>query len=539
MSNRLLTAGAFAVCLTLLPDATRADENTEKPTVSTPAVTVAPVSTPAVNVEPPAKSETPAGVSASDKGDATAKADSKPSDAAEPVMIDYNEADIQSALRTLATRAGINLIMGDEVTGKVTVHLEGVSYEDAIQLIVESKGYAYVKDKNVARIKSKESLESEPLEVRVQTLNYAKADDIRKTLEPVLTKRGKIQVDARSNTLIFSDTPSNLAKVIPLLETLDLQTPQVMIEAKFVETTKNPKKDLGINWSGTLLNHEVSVRRPTPDKPVDSVGNPSPLEFGNNLANGQWTYPTAILDVGSFNVVLSYLNSDSDTELLANPRVVTADNSKAKIAIATQYPIPTFTYSETKGAFTISGFEFKDIGIVLNVTPRINKNEFVTLDVAPEAGSQSGVANFQGVSIPIVDNRSASTTVLIKSGNTLAIGGLMRQDTTDQYTKVPVLGDLPGLGALFRSKSLTKTKRDLLIFVTPTIVNPESQTGYEQYIGGLPAEELFTRDKWLPKDNAKPNSASLKELLPQRPNSASRKEVVPSRKSPSQNFVPK
>ena len=183
----------------------------------------------------------------------------KPAEAAEPVVIDYNEADIQSVLRTLATRAGVNLIMGDEVTGKVTVHLEGVSYDDAMHLIVESKGYAYVKDKHVVRVKSRDSLESEPLEVRVQTLNYAKADDIRKTLEPVLTKRGKIQVDVRSNTLIISDTPSNLVKIMPFLDTLDAQTPQVLIEAKFVETTKNPKKDLGINWGGTLLNHAVTA----------------------------------------------------------------------------------------------------------------------------------------------------------------------------------------------------------------------------------------------------------------------------------------
>jgi type IV pilus assembly protein PilQ len=177
----------------------------------------------------------------------------------EPIEIGYIEADIQNVLRTLATKADINLILGDEVTGKVTVNLKGVSYEGAMQLIAESKGYAFVKDGNIVKVKSKESLDTEAVELRVYTLNYAKADDIKKTLDAVLTKQGKIQIDTRSNTLVLSDTPSNLSKIIPLIQALDTQTPQVLIEAKFVETTKNPQKDLGVDWTTTLLGHQVVI----------------------------------------------------------------------------------------------------------------------------------------------------------------------------------------------------------------------------------------------------------------------------------------
>jgi type IV pilus assembly protein PilQ len=453
--------------------------------------------------------------------DPTAQSPAAAPAAPDTVVIDYNEADLQNVIRTLATKAGVNLIVGDEVTGKVTVHLENVGYEDALRMVVESKGFAYVKDKNVARVKTKESLEAEPVEVQTYTLNYAKAEDVRKTLEPVLTRQGKVQVDTRSNTLVLSDTPSNLTKLMPLLEKLDTQTPQVMIEAKFVETTKNPKKDLGINWGNTLVNHEVSAGGsaisddPTkgPKVIVDSANKPISgfqwVKSAGGSAITPWTAGVALLDAGRASLVFSFLSQDSDSELLANPRVVTTDNGKAKLAIATQYPIPTFTYSESKGAYTVSGFEYKDIGIVLNVTPRINKNDFVTLEVAPEAGSQNGAANFQGINIPIIDNRTASTTVLIKSGNTLAIGGLMRQDNSAFYTKVPVLGDIPGVGAMFRSKSLSKTKRDLLIFLTPTIVNPDAQTGFEKYVNGLPPEQLSAGDKWMPADNAKPNPINL------------------------------
>lgn len=474
-----------------------------------------------------------------------AESANKPSDpAAEPIVIDYSEAELQSALRTLAVKAGVNLILGDDVTGKITVHLENVSYEDAMKLIVESKGYAYIKDKNIIRITSKASLEAEPVEVRVRTLNYAKAEDVKKTIEPVLTKQGKVQIDTRSNTIILSDTPSNLAKVMPLLDTLDTQTPQVMIEAKFVETTKNPKKDLGINWSETVLGHEVTaggsaqsssdpanpyqVVTDANNKPVSGFQFAKPA--GGSLLS-PWKAGIGLLDAGRAGLVFSYLSQDADTELLANPRVVTTDNGKAKIAIATQYPIPQFAYSESKGSFTISGFEYKDIGIVLNVTPRINKNEFITLEVAPEAGSQAGVANFQGVNIPIIDNRTASTTVLIKSGYTLAIGGLMRQDSSDQYTKVPLMGDIPGIGALFRSKSLSKTKRDLLIFLTPTIVMPNAQTGLEKYYSGLPPSELYANDRWMPRDNAKPRNVT--KIF-----GGAATEDQPSR-APLQNFGPK
>jgi type IV pilus assembly protein PilQ len=456
----------------------------------------------------------------------------------EPIEIGYIEADIQNVLRTLSAKAGVNLILGDEVTGKVTVNLKGVSYEEAMQLIAESKGYAFVKDKNVVKVKSKESLDTEATELRVYTLAYAKAEDIKKTLDAVLSKQGKIQIDTRSNTLVLQDTPSSLLKITQLIEKLDTQTPQVLIEAKFVETTKNPQKDLGINWSGTLLNHQVVIRPPDPQSPITDSGsnpNPSPFEFSKSLSGGPWSMPTMILDAGQAGVVFSFLSQDTDTELLANPRVVTTDNSKARISIAEQYPIPSFAFSEQTASLQINGFDYKDIGIILNVLPRINKNNFVTLEVTPEASSSTESATLQSgggsaVQIPIINTRTATTTVLIKSGNTLAIGGLMRQDVQNGYTKVPLMGDAPLIGPLFRSKSLSKTKRDLLIFLTPTIVGPESQTGYEKYANGFPDKQVYTNDKWMPKDNAKPKLRSLIDA------------VVPSgsdSQTPTMNFGPR
>ena len=406
-------------------------------TVSTPVVSAPATFTPAPAATTTAVTQTAAAVAATPAAD-------------EPIEIGYIEADIQNVLRTLAAKANVNLILGDEVTGKVTVNLKGVSYEEAMQLIAESKGYAYVKDNNIVKVKSKESLDTEPVELRVCTLNYAKADDVKKTLDPVLTKQGKIQVDARSNILVLSDTPSSLAKLVPLIQSLDTQTPQVLIEAKFVETTKNPQKDLGINWSGTLLNHQVVAGGAAstgpgqvPTVPVNAANQPSSgFQFSKNPGGSfvtPWTSGAALLDVGQADLVFSYLSQDTDTELLANPRVVTTDNSKARISIAEQFPIPDFTFSEQTASLQISGFEYKDIGIILSVLPRINKDDFITLEVTPEASSSTENATLQSgggsaVLIPIINTRTATTTVLIKSGNTLAIGGLMRQDVSGIIT---------------------------------------------------------------------------------------------------------
>ena len=188
---------------------------------------------------------------------------------------------------------------------------------------------------------------------------------------------------------------------------------------------------------------------------------------------------------------------------------MTTDNGPAKISISTEFPIPQFTYNTTIGALQISGFNYKDIGIILAVTPRINKDEYVTLEVAPEASSQNGFSSLSSgggssVQIPIVDSRNTKTTVLIKSGHTLAIGGMTRQDTTDNYTKVPVMGSIPGLGSFFRSKSLSKLKRDLYIFLTPTIIRTVELPLASQAVTEPPNPEIYTNDRWMPHETARP-----------------------------------
>ena len=424
--------------------------------------------------------------------------------------IEYVGADIQDVLRTLARQAGLNIVMGEEVTGKVTISLVDVSYEKAIKLIADSKGYAVVKDDNVIKVQSKESLAAEPLQEEIITLEFTTAAEAEAVLRPFLTQgRGSIQSDTRSNTIIISDVPAKLVQVREIVSRIDMQTPQVMIEARIVETSKNPRQDYGIKWD-SLRNYEVAAKN------LGYKLNPTSgaLSFypGGDKSAPIKEAEIAVLTASDFRLLVSFLNSNGETELLASPRIVTADNKEARISIAQQFPIPQFTFNQQTASLEVSGFTFKDIGILLNVTPHINKNGFITLDLKPEVSSfdPTRVQTFGGAvsaSIPIIDTRNLQASVLIKDGHTLALGGLIREDVQRTFTKVPVMGDIPGLGAAFRSKSFEKSKRNLLIFITPTIVGPEGSTGYEDQYGGAkssPDDDFANPDGW--RDNAFPKS---------------------------------
>ena len=197
----------------------------------------------------------------------------------------------------------------------------------------------------------------------------------------------------------------------------------------------------------------------------------------------------AILSVPQVSATLRLLNEDADAEFLANPRIVTADNLEATIKIVRNQPVPQLNFNEQTATAVFGGFQDKIFGNTLIVKPSINKDDFITLSVKPEISNRIGdqVFNFAGaqVSSPIIDTRTLEANVLIKSGCTLAIGGLLQDETQKQTTKVPVLGDIPIVGYLFQEKLNARTKRNLLIFVTPTIINSTYGTGLEDQVAGL------------------------------------------------------
>jgi len=232
----------------------------------------------------------------------------------------------------------------------------------------------------------------------------------------------------------------------------------------------------------------------------------NPNLFHSNLANLAASQ-FSILTVPQMSVTMQALNEDSDAEFLANPRIVTADNQQAKIEISRNQPVPNLTFNEQTAQAVFSGFQDKKFGNTLLVRPSVNKDNFITLSVKPEISNKVGDQgfDFQGTHLtsPIIDVRTLDSNVLIKSGDTLAIGGLLQDQVTKSRTKVPLVGDVPFLGYLFQSHGNERVKRNLLVFVTPTIIDQRYGTGLEDQVSGVhhSGEEYADPNGW--RNNAK------------------------------------
>jgi len=395
------------------------------------------------------------------------------------VTLDFRDADILNVLRILSYKSGINIVPGPEVAGLVTIQLSDVPWEQALKVILETYGYAYDRRENIIVVTTIDNLkkrredaqllaDQEPLTTRTFILNYAKASEVISSVDKMRTPRGSVNFDVRTNSLIVRDTQSNIDLMGQIIPALDTTTPQVLIEGKIIETTLTDTENLGIDW---VAKASVSAaKRPiifpfttnTEDKYApDNIPAATSTEF---------TYGT--LNFSTFQAVLELLKSRSDTNILSNPRIVTVDNQKANIVVGTQYPIPTYTYNEEQAKLQVSGWEYKDIGIIFDVTPHVNNAGYVTLDIQPKVTAILDFVTVENTSLPRLSAESASTRVMIKDGETLVIAGLIKTQGTNTKKKVPFLGDVPILGLIFQKSEKSLTKTDMLIFLTPHIITP-------------------------------------------------------------------
>jgi type IV pilus assembly protein PilQ len=441
---------------------------------------------------------------------------------------EFQGDDVGQVLRLLARQAKVNMVVSEAVTGTVTMRLEDVTALQAIQIIVKSKGLFMDQIDNVYYIKTAAERTAEPTESDSYQFSYARAKEIAPLLASQLASKDLPQVDERTNTIFFRETRSNIDNIRKMLVQIDRPTKQVMIEARLVEVNANPKQSYGINWGGvvggssnpqtfryggsnpTILKDDGTVTPPALVFDPDS-GSFQPRDFflnalpggGLNALAGQF----AILSVPQMSLTLRLLNEDSDAEFLANPRVVTADNQQAKIEIIRNQPVPQLNFNEQTATAVFGGFEDKKFGNTLVVRPSVNKDDFITLSVKPEISNKVADATFQfagaTVASPVIDTRTLDSNVLIKSGDTLAIGGLLQDEVTKGRTKVPIMGDIPIIGYFFQERLNARTKRNLLVFVTPTILEQRYGTGLEDQISGLhhSGEEYSDPNGW--RNNAK------------------------------------
>ena len=450
---------------------------------------------------------------------------------------EFQGDEVGQVLRLLARQAKVNMVVSEAVIGTVTMRLEDVSALQAIEIIAKAKGLFVDKIDNVYYVKTGAERTAEPTESDSYQFSYSRAKETAPLLAAQLQSKDAPQVDERTNTVFYRETRSNIEAIRKLLVQIDRPTKQVMIEARLVEVNANPRQSYGINWSGVVGGSNnpqtlkfagsdpaeapsyQTVTDPatgftqvitTPGKPAQGTvtggkhqGNDFFLSKGLTALAGQF----AILSAPQLSITLRALNEDADSEFLANPRIVTADNMQAKIEITRNQPVPQLNFNEQTATAVFGGFQDKKFGNTLIVKPLVNKDDFITLSVKPEISNKVGDATFvfagATVASPVIDTRTLDSNVLIKSGDTLAIGGLLQDEQTKARTKVPILGDIPILGYLFQEKLNARTKRNLLVFVTPTIIDQRYGTGLEDQVSGVhhTGEEYADPNGW--RNNAK------------------------------------
>jgi type II secretory pathway component GspD/PulD (secretin) len=421
-------------------------------------------------------------------------------------LIVIDEVPLTDAIRNLARQSNLNFQFDPKITASnqpnVSIRFENVTAQEALLAVLENHNLALVKEpkQKIARVTFKDPKAEDPLFTRIVQLKYSDPTNLIAIVKGTLSPRSSVVADRRTSQLIVTTTEKEMDALEQTIEKLDTPDRQVLIEAKLIETARAPSTIKGIDWTPTLEGQRIVMGNnalpgtpPTPATPAIITptgiipGTPaSPGTIGGIVQNpaliastaGRFFQPsTAFLNADGLAVVLSFLNKDSDSEVVATPRAVTLDNREAVLSVTRAFPIfevtPGSANSPAGGEIT-----YTNLGTILHVTPRITADNNVSLRVVPEVSNIDSVdrqfLNGSLFTANIYAIRKMETQVLIPSGNTLVMGGMVNDTQTKNWTKVPILGDIPGLGWAFRREGKSRNKSNLLIFLTPTIVEDEA-----------------------------------------------------------------
>lgn len=430
----------------------------------------------------------------------------------EKLSLNFQNIEVRSLLQVIADFTNFNIVTSDTVTGALTLRLKDVPWDQALQIIMDAKGLGMKKTGSVLWIAPKDEIDArlkkdfeaaqaiqklEPLKTQAYQLNYAKAGDILTQLTTsassgggvgtrFLSERGSAISEPRTNQLFVTDTPSKLEEVRLLLASLDVAVRQVLIEARIVEARDSFGRSLGVRLGGTDL------RANRGGDGGYGLGGGNRVAFGSSYGdavassgaggttntNGNFVNLPASLSnvssVGSFalsifnsaanrflTLELSAMEADGKGRIVSSPRIITADQTKALIEQGTEYP---YSVTAPNGATTLA---FKKAVLKLEVTPQITPEGNIILDLDVNKDSR-GETTTQGVAI---DTKHVKTQILIENGGTVVIGGIFEMEETNQENKVPLIGDVPVVGNLFKSRTKESTKREMLVFITPKVLS--------------------------------------------------------------------
>jgi len=416
------------------------------------------------------------------------------------ISMDFENASLIDVLKIFSQQTDMNLITAESVSNiKVTVYLDHVPVKEALQQILKANNLTYQiqPGSNIYIVKPMPRVDIEVI-TRVYQLKNASVqsaqinslleidgvdsqsydDNIVSALESILTSQGRIKEDPRTNSLIVTDIATNFPMIEQTIARLDIPVPQILIEVEMLEVAKSVSDKAGIEWTGAFLTMSGGTKLTAfPfDGSIPFIEDPGPMDYGDARIT------TGTLDASGLGATLRYLKSSTDTKNLARPSILTLNNQSAEISIVTDEAISVqqSTPTDTQNNITFTQYDAERIetGVSLIVTPQANtENGIITMAVYPKVTLAKAGADFGlGTAIRDPEERSAQAMLKVHSGDTIIIGGLMREDVTEVHKKIPLLGDLPILGKPFRYKDIQTSERELLIFITPHIL-PEHEAG--------------------------------------------------------------
>jgi type IV pilus assembly protein PilQ len=404
------------------------------------------------------------------------------------ISLDFKEVEIADVLRLVAEVSDLNVIAGDEVKGKVTIRLVDVPWDQALDVILLTKGLGFARIGNVLRIaandvlaqeeelrlqerRAKEKLED--LVVKLQPVNYAEVGEVSKMVTKLLTERGSVNTDKRTNTLIIKDIASVIDEATALVKAVDTMTPQVMIESKIVEANLDFSRELGAVWSfgtnpltqDTLGGRDYVFNQGS----AETINNG---EWGNQLVLGNpiTANPTGFLSLAAsvldekfdYQLQIQAAEVNGDGKVISSPRVVTLDNSTAQIEQGVSIPFQTFENGDAQ-------LEFVDAVLKLKVTPHITSDQSIIMAIEVSRNAPDDSV-FTLTGSPAIAKNQVKTETLVKDGQTLVLGGIYVVDKSERQSRMPYLHKVPFIGNLFKSNEFSDSRKELLIFVTPRVV---------------------------------------------------------------------
>ena len=414
----------------------------------------------------------------------------------EPISLDFQDVPVRQVLQIISQVNGFNLVTTDTVTGNVTISLSGVPWDQALDMILKIKGLDKRLEGNILLIAPTEELtarETQQLQAKQQVaelaplvstnlqINYAKALEmaaiLKNTENSILTPRGTVAVDERTNTLLLRDTQVSIDEAKALVKALDIPIKQVLIESRMVTVRDNAGQQLGVRWgfsdkqdnngfSGSLEGAETIAGGVIPSL-SDRLNVNLPVA---NPAGRIGLQVARLVDGTILDLELSALESENKGEIIASPRITVANQHEAYIEQGTEIP---YVQSTSSGATSV---EFKKAVLSLKVTPHITPDNRIILDLVVTQDTRGDTVSTSTGPAVAIDTQEISTQVLVENGETIVLGGIFQQTTADDISKVPLLGDLPGIGHLFKNTSIRNEKRELLIFVTPKILTDNLRT---------------------------------------------------------------